>query len=96
MSYAYQKRSIEDVLRESDELLRQAADDYREKDRREAYAAVAAAMEAYRKQTWYQTAWARIRFAAFYVTWKARYVLARFLVNRLGWDFGKTWLKLGL
>lgn len=64
--------------------------------RRQANEEVAKAIAAYKAQPWYATAYARVRFAAFWVTYWLRLRLAMFLVLRLGHDEHKTWNRLGL
>ncbi len=65
-------------------------------DRLAAIAAVRAALEAFDRQTWYQTAWARFRFAAYWLGYRCRLALGRFLVSKMGWDGVRTAMRLGL
>ena len=65
-------------------------------ERQRAIQAVNAALEAYDRQTWYQTAWARLRFGLYWATYKLRLTLAILLVTKLGWNDRKVWNRLGL
>lgn len=68
----------------------------RAEERDAANKAVSEAVAAYYAQAWYQTLWARARFTAYWFTYWARLTLALYGHKVLGWNYDKTYRKLGL
>lgn len=58
--------------------------------------AVKRALEEFKKQPWYITAYARIRFAIYWATYWIRLQIGAHLVYRFGCDENKTFRRLGL